>query len=161
MLIELFILSSIGRCRTVDKTEYILIQYLVYRSRLISRKKSLRNELSVPPNQPVRVFVFMLRSGLRLPVAVAIALAIALLIEFPIEFPMHLLIAFGCLVEAFWIFFHDFLIPFGSLLAPFGRLGRPFLDPGTTPGPFRAQDATSCDTNYNLVAIWLAPGSPN
>ena len=36
-----------------------------YRSRLISRKKSLRDELSVPPNQPVRVFVFMLRRGLR------------------------------------------------------------------------------------------------
>ena len=38
-------------------------------------------------------------------IAVAIALAIALLIELPIEFPMHLLIAFGCLVEAFWMSF--------------------------------------------------------
>ena len=76
---------------------------------MISRKKSLRDELSVPANQPVQVFVFMLRRDLRLPIALAIALAfalaIALLIELPIEFPMHLLIAFGCLVEAFWMSF--------------------------------------------------------
>ena len=86
----------------------------------------------------------------------AIALAIALLIELPIEFPMHLLIAFGCLVEAFWCLFHDFLLPFGSLLAPFGRLGRPFLDPGTTPGPFRARGAKSCEK----ITIWLNFGGP-
>ena len=85
----------------------------------------------------------MLRSGLRLPVALAIALAIASLIELPIEFPMHLLIAFGCLVVALWMSFSIFSLPFGSLLAPFRRLGQPFLDPGTTPDPFRAQDAKS------------------
>ena len=56
---------------------------------------------------------------------------------------------FGCL-------FHDFLLPFGSLLAPFGRLGRPFLDPGTTPGPFRARGAKSCEN----VTIWLIFGGP-
>ena len=44
---------------------HTVIPDLAYRSRLSSRKKSLRNELSVPPNQPVRVFVFMLRRGLR------------------------------------------------------------------------------------------------
>ena len=58
-------LDICGRCRAVDKTVYIFIQYLAYRSRSISRKKSLRNELSVPPNQPGRVFVFMLHRGLR------------------------------------------------------------------------------------------------
>ena len=55
----------------------------------------------------------------------------------------------GCL-------FHHFLLPFGSLLAPFGRLWRPFLDPGTTPGPFRAQDANSCEK----ITIWSQFGCP-
>ena len=49
-----------------------------------------------------------------------------------------------------WLF-HDFLLPFGSLLASFGRLGRPFLDPGTTPGPFRARGAKRCEKITN----WL------
>ena len=123
MVIELFILSSIGRCRTVDKTVYIFIQYLVYRSRLISRKNSLRNELSVPPNQPVRVFVFMLRRGLRLPIALAIALAIALLSELPTEFPIHLRIACGSLVDVFFMTFCYLLEAFWHLL---DALGEPF-----------------------------------
>jgi hypothetical protein len=55
----------------------------------------------------------------------------------------------GCL-------FHDFLLPFGSLLAPFGRLGRPFLDPGTTPGAFRARGAKSCEK----ITIRLNFGGP-
>ena len=57
-------------------------------------------------------------------------------------------------------FFHDFLLPFGSLLAPFGRLGRLSLDPGTTPGPFRAQDAKSSEKGHNLAALWPPLGSP-
>ena len=89
-------------------------------------------------------------------IALAIALAIALLLELCIEFPMHLLIAFGCLVEAFWFLFHDFLLPFGSLLERFGCLGRAFLDPGTTPGPFGARDANSCEK----IIIVLKFGCP-
>ena len=52
-----------------------------------------------------------------------IELAIELAIELPIEF--------GCLVNAFWHFFHAFWTPSGRLLdafwIPLGRL----LDPGT------------------------------
>ena len=160
MVIELFILSSIGRCRTVDKTVYIFIQYLVYRSRLISRKKSLRDELSVPPNQPVRVFVFMLRRGLRLPVALAIALAIALLSELPAEFPIHLRIEFGCLVEALWMFFSCLVgtcwKPFGTFWTPLATLFGPRDDSWPISGP----GWNKLRKSYNLVAIWLPPGSP-
>ena len=38
----------------------------------------------------------------------------------------------------------------------FWTLGRPFLDPGTTPGPVRAQDATSCEK----ITILLQFGCP-
>ena len=95
---------------------------------------------------------------LRLPIALAIALPIVLPIELAMEFPVDLLIAFGCLVEAFWYFVHDFLLPFGSLLAPFGRVERPFVDPGTTAGPVRAQDAESCEKVTILLQFGCARG---
>ena len=60
---------------------------------------------------------------------------------------------FGCL-------FQVFLLPFGSILAPFGRLWRAFLDPGTNPGPISGPGCKKLRNNYNLVEIWLPPGSP-
>ena len=95
--------------------------------------------LHLPDNANANANMLMIMQGKW--ISVAIALAIALLTELPIEFPMHLLIAFGCLAEAFRYLFRHFLLPFGNLSAPFGRLGQPFLDPGTTPGPFRARGA--------------------
>ena len=52
----------------------------------------------------------------------------------------------GC----FFVDFHDFLLPFGTfwqLLDASGNL----LDPGATPGPFRARGAKSKEK----IAIWL------
>ena len=57
----------------------------------------------------------------------------------------------NCIWKPSGCLFHDFLLPFGSLLAPCGHLGRPFLNPGTTPGPFRARGAKSCEK----VTNWL------
>ena len=56
------------------------------------------------------------------------------------------------------VFFMSFWLHFGSLLALFGRLGRPCLDPGTTPGPFRARGAKSCEKV--TIELWWLPGSP-
>ena len=99
--------------------------------------------------------------GLRLPFAVAIALAIALLIELPIEFPMHLLIAFGCLVEAFWMsfscLFDTFWKPFGTFWTPWASLFRPRDDSW----PIWGAGCKKLRKSYNLVELWLAPGSPN
>ena len=61
-----------------------------------------------------------------------------------------------CIWKPFGCLFHDFLVPFGNLLATFGRRGRPFVDPGTTPGTFRARGAKSCEK----VIIWPNFGRP-
>ena len=102
----------------------------------------------------------MLRSGLRLPIALAIALAIALLIELPIEFPMHLLIAFGCLVEAFWMsfswLFATFWKPFGTFWTPWATLFGPRDDSWPISGP----GCKKLRKSYNLVELWWPPGSP-
>ena len=98
--------------------------------------------------------------GLRLPIAVAIALAIALLIELPIEFPMHLLIAFGCLVEAFWMsfswLFATFWKPFGTFWTPRATFFGPRDDSWAISGP----GCKKLRKNYNLVELWWPPGSP-
>jgi len=49
-----------------------------------------------------------------------------------------------------------FCMTFWYLLTPFGRRGRTFLDPGTTPGTFRARGAKSCEK----VAKWPNFGRP-
>ena len=73
-------------------------------------------------------------------IALAIALAIALLLELSIEFPMHLLIAFGCLVEAFWV----------------GAFGEFFWTPGRLLGPFWAQDGKRAEQ----IELWPQFGRP-
>ena len=97
--------------------------------------------------------------GLRLPIAVAIALAIALLIELPIEFPMHLLIAFGCLVEAFWmsfsLLFATFWKPFGTFWTPWATLFGPRDDSWPISGP----GCKKLRNTYNSVEISLADAS--
>ena len=92
--------------------------------------------------------------GLRLPIAVAIALAIALLIELPIEFPMHLLIAFGCLVEAFWM---SFSWLFATFWKPFDTFWTPratFFGPRDDSWPISGPGCNKLRTNYNLVELW-------
>ena len=77
--------------------------------------------------------------GLRLPIVVAIALPIALPMEMAMEFPVDLLIAFGCLVEAFWMFFSclfaTFWKPFGTFWTPLASLFRPRDDSWAHFGP--------------------------
>ena len=98
--------------------------------------------------------------GLRLPIAVAIALAIALLIELPIEFPMHLLIAFGCLVEAFWM---SFSWLFATFWKPFGTFWTPratFFGPRDDSWPISGPGCKKLRKSYNLVELWWLPGCP-
>ena len=93
-------------------------------------------------------------------IALAIALAIALLVELPIEFPMHLLVAFACLVEAFWIsfsyLFATFRKPFGTFWTPWATLFGPLMDSW----PISAPGCQKVRKSYKLVELWWLPGSP-
>ena len=98
--------------------------------------------------------------GLRLPTAVGIALAIALLIEVATEFPMHLLIAFGCLVEAFWMSCSWLLATFWE---PFGTFWTPratFFGARDDAWPISAPGCKKVRKSYKLVELWWLPGCP-
>ena len=83
-----------------------------------------------------------------------------LIIELPIEFPMHLLIAFGCLVEAFWMssscLFATFWNSFGTFWTPWAVLFGPRDDSWPISGP----GCKKLRKKYNLVAILLPPEFP-
>ena len=94
-------------------------------------------------------------------IALAIALAIALLLELSIEFPMHLLIAFGCLVEAFWVsfsrLFATFWTPFGTFWTPLESFFGPQADAWAHFGPRMEKGANKLNFGRNLAA----PRDPN
>ena len=73
---------------------------------------------------------------------------------------MHLLIAFGCLVEAFWMsfswLFATFWKPFGTFWTPWASLFRPRDDSWPIWGP----GCKKLRKNYKLVELWWLPGCP-
>ena len=73
---------------------------------------------------------------------------------------MHLLIAFGCLVEAFWMsfswLFATFWKPFGSFWTPWASLFRPRDDSW----PIWGAGCKKLQKHYKLAELWPPLGSP-